>query len=157
MHRLLGLGLCALVACDSGTPVAHDKADKPGKRSKAEKAEQSAKEFDDMLVAPSADVIAALGADVYPGARMLKGFAAMRSEAGGRSTVDYIFFTPDPAPKVREFYAGKLAAAKPGDPMMEKMGAYVVKGTNANGDEVTVQARATGTKTDFHFIVTKKK
>jgi hypothetical protein len=156
MVRLLALLLCVLVACDSGLPVARDKPTKE-KLTKAEKAEKAAKQFDDQLIAPPADVIAALGADVYPGARMLKGFTAMRTEANGRSTVDYIFFTSDPAAKVRDFYASKLAAVKPGDPMFEKMGTYVVKGTNANGDEVHVQTSTHGTKTDFHFVITKKK
>jgi len=109
------------------------------------------------MVEPPAEVVSALGVAAYPGARMLKGFTAMRSEAGASVMIDYVFFTPDPATKVRDFYASKLTAARPGDPAMEKMGAYIVKGTNANGEPVTVQARTLGAKTNFHFVVTKKK
>ena len=161
MLRLLGLVLCVLVACDSKQPAAGDKVgdkagDKP-KPTKAEKAAKAEKQFDEQLIAPPADVVAALGVDVYPGARMLKGFTAMRTEAKDHFSVDYIFFTTDPAVKVRDFYTGKLTAVKPGDPMFEKMGTYVVKGTNANGDAVHVQTSTHGTKTDFHFVITKKK
>lgn len=152
MRLLPGLVLCALVACDSGKPAATK--DKPSKADRAAKAD---KDLDEQLIAPPADVVAALGVDVYPGTRMLKGFTAMRSDVGDRVAVDYIFFTTDPAVKVRDFYAGKLTASKPGDPAMEKMGAYVVKGTNANGEEVQIQARTLGAKTSFHFVVTKKK
>lgn len=154
MVRFLGLALCLLVACDSGSGGV--KGDKP-KPTKAEKAAKAAKELDDQMIAPPADVVGALGVEVYPGARMLKGFTAMRSEANGRSTVDYIFFTPDAAAKVRDFYAQKLTDVKPNDPTFEKTGVYIVKGTNANGDEVHIQARSHGEKTDFHFVITKKK
>ncbi|HEY5934539.1 MAG TPA: hypothetical protein VIU61_07890 [Kofleriaceae bacterium] len=163
MVRLLGLvlGLCVVMACDSKQPGAGDKAsDRAGdkaKPTKAEKAAKSAKQFDEQLIDPPADVIAALGVEVYPGARMLKGFTAMRTEAKDHFSVDYIFFTTDPAAKVRDFYAGKLTAVKPTDPMFEKMGTFVVKGTNANGEDVHVQSRSLGAKTDFHFVITKKK
>ena len=153
MRYVLGLGLCVLVACDSGSPAGREKAG----QTKEDRAARAARELDDQLIAPPADVVSALGADVYPGARMLKGFAAMHSDVGDRSTVDYVFFSTDPAVKIRDFYASKLSAVQPADPAFEKMGAYVVKGTNANGDEVAVQARGLGAKTTVHFVVTKKK
>ena len=145
MHRLL-LVIGLLGACDS--KPAGEKA----KLTKAEKAAKAADEFDAMLVDPPADVVAAIGADVYPGAKMMKSFKVMTTG----SSVDYVFFTKDEPGKVRAFYLGKLTAAKPGDPVMEKMGAFVVKGTNAKGEAVTVQAQGQAGRTNVHFVVTTK-
>jgi len=122
----------------------------PGK--KLTKAQKAARDLDAQLIDPPPDVVAALGAEVYPGAKVLKSMKAVRGE--GR--VDYVFFTSDAPQKVRDFYEGKLAKAHRGDAVMEKMNAFVVKGTNTNGDQVTVQAQGHGEKTTFHFVVSRK-
>jgi hypothetical protein len=115
------------------------------------KAQQAEADLDAQLTEPPAKVVAALGAEVYPGARMLKSMASMRSSAASDATVDYMFFTSDSPEKVRDFYERKLAGAHRGEL------AFVVKGTNTHGQEVTVQAQARGATTTFHFVVLGKK
>jgi len=154
----LGLVVFGVLLCGAcGSKPESSSSDDPDQSSKASKsnltrAQKAARDLDAQLIDPPPDVVAALGAEVYPGARVLKSMKAVRGE--GR--VDYVFFTSDSPQKVRDFYEGKLAKAHRGDAVMEKMNAFVVKGTNTNGDQVTVQAQGHGEQTTFHFIVSKK-
>lgn len=122
------------------------------KPTKAEKAAKAADEWDAMLVDPPANVVSAMGADVYPGAKMMKSFEAMTINR----SVDYVFFTKDEPANVRAFYASKLTAAQLGDPVAEKAGVFIVKGTNSKGEAVAVQAQGQAGRTNVHFVVTKK-
>ncbi len=103
---------------------------------------------------PPADLIEAIGAEVYPGARVLNFMKALKSEVAGKVMMDYVFFSNDDAKKIRDFYVGKLTDGKNGEEMMEKMGTFVAKGKNSKGQEVVVQASGIKGKTTFHYVVT---
>lgn len=70
--------------------------------------------------------------------------------------MDYIFFSTDEAQKIQEFYVSKLSGGRKGEPMMEKMGAFIAKGTISKGQEVVVQSQGLKEETTFHYVVTLK-
>jgi hypothetical protein len=147
-----------LAGCGSKTDSAPSEGSSSGSpsSSKAKTKEQKAtQELESQLVAPPAEVVAGLGAEVYPGARMLKSFKAVRSDPS-IPRVDYIFFAKDPPKTIQDFYKARLTDSSYGDPAMEKMGGFVVKGKNSRGEEVTVQAQGRGELTTFHFVVLEK-
>ncbi|MEQ1932871.1 MAG: hypothetical protein ABL962_03190 [Fimbriimonadaceae bacterium] len=155
MRFFIGLiAIIVTVGCGSKPEVTS--AQPPASKASESREQRSARELDEMLVEPSAEVVDALGAEVFPGARVMKYMKAVKSEVSGKVLMDYIFFSTDEAQKIQEFYVSKLSGGRKGEPMMEKMGAFIAKGTNSKGQEVVVQAQGLKEKTTFHYVVTLK-
>lgn len=101
---------------------------------------------------PPADLVASMGVDAYPGAKVMKAIQSLKGE-GYR---DVIFFTHDPASKVAEFYKSHLPEAKSVGEILQNMNVYALDGKNVSGDNVHVQAQTVGDMTHIHVIVRKQ-
>jgi hypothetical protein len=109
----------------------------------------------DQFIDPPADLVASLGVDAYPGAKVLKALQAVKGGTETESFRDVIFFTHDPASKVAEFYKIHLPEAKSVGEILQNMNVYALDGKNASGDIVRVQAQTLKDMTHIHVIVRK--
>lgn len=168
MKRLLLVALLVLAGCGSSNqPPAKEntKSNPPGKEgNRAERRPAPAPKADNpnnidgnQYMDPPADVVAGMGVDVYPGARMLKAMQGVKGTTEDISYRDLIFFTHDPASKVAEFYKTHLPEAKSVGEIMQSMNVYALDGKNAAGDSVRVQAQGTKDLTHIHIIIRKSK